>query len=56
MLQDDQACCTVGEKFETPLFAACKDELTHLLGADGYAMLEEHYASLQKNPVGEIKG
>lgn len=47
MLQGEEPCCTIGEKFETPLFAACKEELTYLLGADGYARLEEHYASLQ---------
>ena len=36
-----------------PLFRACKDELVHLLGAEGYGRLEEHYRSrdLQKSKV-----
>ncbi len=46
MLQGSEACCTVGSDFEVPLFVACKDELTHLLGADGYNSLEKHYLSL----------
>lgn len=50
MLQDEQPCCTVATEFETPLFAACKDELTHLLGEDGYAILEQHYASRKQSP------
>ena len=48
MLQDEQPCCTVSDEFHLPVFRACKDELTHLLGADGYEMLERHYTSLQK--------
>lgn len=48
MLQGDETCCTVRTQFETPLFVACKDELTYLLGADGYSALEEHFASLQQ--------
>ena len=46
MLQGEEQCCTVNAVFETPLFVACKDELTHLLGEDGYALLEKQYASL----------
>jgi hypothetical protein len=49
MLQDEQPCCTVSPTFDTPLFMACRDELTHLLGPDGYQALEEHYASLQSH-------
>jgi hypothetical protein len=48
MLQDEKPCCTINQQFEIPLFRACKDELIHLLGADGYARLEEHYAGLEK--------
>lgn len=44
MLQDEEKCCTISSHFETPLFQACREELTHLLGEDGYAMMEEHYA------------
>jgi hypothetical protein len=49
MLQDEKPCCTIGGAFEVPLFRACKDELVHLLGADGYNLLEEHYQGLAKD-------
>ena len=48
MLQGDETCCTVSGQFETPLFVACKDELTYLLGPDGYSLLEKHYATLHE--------
>jgi malonyl CoA-acyl carrier protein transacylase len=48
MLQGEDTCCTVSSVFETPLYQACKDELTHLLGEDGYRALDEHYESLKK--------
>jgi hypothetical protein len=48
MLQDEKPCCTIGGSFEVPLFRACKDELIHLLGTDGYLQLEEHYQGLAK--------
>lgn len=54
MLQEEQPCCTVTDEFHMPVFRACKDELIHLLGADGYGMLESHYA-LYQNPQGESK-
>lgn len=44
MLQDEQPCCSVSERFVTPLFRACRDELVHLLGEEGYRRIEEHYA------------
>ena len=47
MLQDQQACCSVSSEFRTPLFEACKEELLHLLGEDGYRMMEDHYRSLR---------
>ncbi|MEK7671040.1 MAG: DUF3109 family protein [Bacteroidota bacterium] len=53
MLQGEQQCCTISSVFETPLFVACKDELTYLLGEDGYEMLEKHYASSRTIPVAE---
>lgn len=56
MLQDEQQCCTISTEFEIPLFAACKEELTYLLGEDGYKMLEEHYTSLPGISVGDFKG
>lgn len=46
MLQGEQPCCSASAEYDTPLFAACRDELTHLLGEDGYALLERHYAML----------
>ncbi len=48
MLQDEKPCCSIGGSFEIPLFRACKDELVHLLGADGYFQLEEYYQGLAK--------
>jgi hypothetical protein len=48
MLQDEKPCCTIGGSFEVPLFRACKDELIHLLGPDGYLQLEEYYQGLAK--------
>jgi hypothetical protein len=50
MLQDDQPCCTIQEEFDVPLFRACRDELVHLVGEDGYRHMEEHYAKLQQRP------
>jgi Fe-S-cluster containining protein len=54
LLQDDQPCCSVGDTFETPIFRACRDELTHLLGAEGYERLEEHYRSLTRQPAPRV--
>jgi hypothetical protein len=48
MMQDEQSCCSISDKFETPLYLACKDELTHLLGEDGFRSMDEHYASTVK--------
>ena len=36
MLQDERDCCSVHHEFDRPLFVGCKEELTHLLGVDGY--------------------
>jgi hypothetical protein len=52
MLQDEQSCCTVIDRYDVPVFRACKDELIHLLGPDGYEVLERHYAS-HLNRAGE---
>lgn len=53
MLQDEQSCCTVGHEFAMPLFEGCKEELTFLVGPEGFQKMEEHYASLQakRQPV-----
>lgn len=48
MLQDEKPCCTIREEFQIPLFRACKDELIHLLGQDGYHLLEQYYQGLAK--------
>jgi hypothetical protein len=48
MLQDEKPCCTIKEQFHVPLFRACKAELEHLLGTDGYAEAEAHYEGLAK--------
>jgi hypothetical protein len=46
MLQDEESCCTIGASFEVPMFKACREELIHLVGEEGYAAMEEHFASL----------
>jgi hypothetical protein len=43
MLQEEQPCCSVTDRFQTPLFRACRDELVHLLGEEGYLQIEEYY-------------
>lgn len=47
MLQEDEPCCTISGQFQIPLFEACRDELIHLVGEDGFAAMQEHYRSLQ---------
>ena len=49
MLQEDETCCTVSPQFDVPVFRACRDEIIHLVGADGYQELEQHYASLTQS-------
>jgi hypothetical protein len=58
MLQDEEACCSVSSEFDVPLYQACREELTHLLGEDGYAMVDEHYANRSRSAAGmaEIVG
>jgi hypothetical protein len=48
MLQGEQRCCSVKSQFEVPLFQACRAELVHLIGNEGFAALEEHYRGLEK--------
>lgn len=48
MLQGEQPCCSTSTAFEVPLFRACKSELVHLLGSEGYDSLERHYEGLEK--------
>ena len=43
LLDDDQPCCTISGEFDTPVFAACKEELTHVLGEEGYEEVEAFY-------------
>jgi len=40
LLDEEQSCCSISGAFDVPLFVACKDELTHILGEDGYDELE----------------
>ena len=48
LLQNEQACCTIQEEYDLPLYEACREELEYLLGQDGYATLDEHYRTLAK--------
>jgi hypothetical protein len=43
LLDEEQSCCSISNVFDIPLFEACKDELTHILGEDGYRELEIFY-------------
>jgi len=47
MLQDEESCCTIGPSFDVPLFQACREEIVHIVGEEGYGLMEEHYASLR---------
>jgi len=49
MLQDEQSCCSIGHRFDVPLFEACREELTYLVGEEGFRRLEEYYVALQAN-------
>jgi hypothetical protein len=49
MLQDEEKCCSISAHFDVPLFQACREELTHLLGEDGYATLDEQYSIRSRN-------
>jgi len=43
LLDEEQSCCSISTPFDVPLFEACKDELTHILGEEGYGELEGFY-------------
>ena len=47
MLQDEYSCCSIGPAFAVPLFQACREELVHLVGEEGFTAMEEHYAALR---------
>jgi hypothetical protein len=51
MLQNQEACCSVGGEFDIPLFEGCREELEHLVGKEGYARMQDHYKELKKGPV-----
>ena len=46
MSNEEQQCCTISDEFDTPLFEACKEELIHVLGVDGYRELETYYRNV----------
>lgn len=47
MLQEEESCCTASATFAMPIFQGCREELIHLVGEDGFALMEAHYAGLQ---------
>lgn len=49
LLQGDEECCSVTTAFDVPLFEACREELTHLLGKDGFRALRTHYTAVRGN-------
>jgi hypothetical protein len=40
-LQDQRTCCSVATNFDVPVFEACRDELMHLLGENGFKAVAE---------------
>jgi hypothetical protein len=48
MLQEQESCCSVQPEFEIPFFEGCREELEHLVGKEGFAMMQDHYAILRK--------
>ena len=46
MLQNDQPCCSIDENFTIPFFEGAREELTYLLGEDGFAQMRERYAQI----------
>jgi hypothetical protein len=55
LLQDDQTCCSVSDTFEVPLFEVCHEELSYLLGTEGFHRLKEVY-ELKKKERPETPG
>ncbi len=55
LLQDEEHCCTICERFAMPLFEGCREELVHLLGEDGYDAIARHYAWLQSQSQKESR-
>jgi hypothetical protein len=55
MLQEEESCCTIGPEFDTPLFEACREELVHIVGDEGFAVMEKHYASLLTGMNPDVK-
>ncbi len=51
LLDEEQDCCSITDRFDIPLFEACKDELTHVLGEDGYKELEDFYRERHRAPA-----
>ena len=56
LLQGDEQCCSVSDKFDTPLFEACRDELTHLVGEEGFRRIESYYRELRATAGAEREG
>ena len=48
LLDEEQSCCSIDAEFDVPMFRACKDELIHILGEDGYSELETFYQEWRK--------
>jgi hypothetical protein len=45
-MQGKRSCCSVQAEFEVPLFEACREELVHLLGEQGFQRIRDRYASM----------
>jgi hypothetical protein len=49
MLQDEQSCCSITDKPDIPVYEACRDELVHLLGEEGFHSLHNHYVAVHQS-------
>jgi hypothetical protein len=45
LLQGEVPCCSVSDAFEVPLFEVCREELTHVVGEDGFEQMRQHHQS-----------
>jgi hypothetical protein len=51
LLDEDQECCSITGTFDVPLFRACRDELMHVLGEEGYQELDLFFQTQALTPV-----
>ncbi len=43
LLDQEQECCSITNEYDVPVFEACRDELVHILGDEGFRQLRTCY-------------